>query len=89
MKTLMMTALMGALLVAATPALAGRDEALIRQIDQTMAAKRAAQVELAKQQQQAAQTGLAGATGQPGKVGPSTEQRQPGRAGRRSFADHP
>lgn len=89
MKTLTMMALMGALLVAAAPAFAGRDEVLIRKIDQTMAAKRAAQSALAKQQQQAAQTGLAGATGQPGKVGPSTEARQPGRAARRSFTDHP
>lgn len=89
MKTLMMTALMGALLVTAPPALAGRDDALVRQIDKTMAAKRMAQLELAKQQQQAAQTGLAGATGQPGKVAPTTEQRQPDRAGRRSLGDHP
>ncbi|MBU1364537.1 MAG: hypothetical protein KKE51_12020 [Gammaproteobacteria bacterium] len=89
MKTLTLTALMGALLVAATPALAGRDEVLIRQIDKTVAAKRAAQLELAKQQQQAAQSGLAGATGQPGKVGPSTEERQPGRAARRLPGDHP
>ncbi len=89
MKKLTMTALMGALLVATTPALAGRDEVLIRQVDKTMAAKRAAQVELAKQQQQAAQIGLAGATGQPGKVGPSTEERQRGRAARRLPGDHP
>lgn len=89
MKTLTMTALMGALLIATTPAFAGRDEVLIRQIDHTMAAKRAAQVELAKQQQQAAQTGLAGATGQTGKVGPTTEERQTGRAARRSVTDHP
>jgi hypothetical protein len=89
MKTLMMTALMGALLVTATPALAGRDEALTWQINHTMAVKRAAQLELAKQQQQAAQTGLAGATGQPGKVGPSTEERQAGRAARQSLTDHP
>lgn len=89
MKTLTMTALMGALLVATTPAFAGRDEVLIRQMDHAMAAKRAAQVELAKQQQQAAQPGLAGATGRSGKVGPSTEEYQTGRAARRSFTDHP
>lgn len=89
MKTLMMTALTGALLVAATPVLAGRDEVLIRQIDRTIAAKRAAQVELAKQQDQGAQTGLAGATGQSGKVGPTTKQLQPNRPGRRYFSDHP
>lgn len=89
MKTLMMTALTGALLVAATPTFAGRDEVLIRQIDQTMAAKRVAQLELAKQQHQGAQTGLAGATGQPGKVGPTSKQLQPNRPARRYFSDHP
>ncbi len=89
MKTLTMTALAGALLIAATPALAGRDETLIRQIDKTMAAKRAAQMELAKQQQQA-QTGLAGAVGRAGKIGPTTEeQRFVSRPARRSLADHP
>lgn len=89
MKTLTITALVGALLVAATPALAGRDDSLIRQIDRTMAAKRAAQLELAKQQHQAAQTGLAGATGQSGKMGPTTKKHQLDRAGRRSPTDHP
>ena len=89
MKTLLMTALMGALLVAATPALAGRDEVLIRQIDRTMAAKRAAQLELAKQQHQGAQTGVAGTAGQPGKVGPPSKQFLPNRPARHYFSDHP
>ena len=89
MKTLTVTALVGALLVAATPALAGRDDTLIRQIDRTMAAKRAAQLEMAKQQHQTSQTGLAGATGPSGKMGPTTKKHQLDRAGRRSLADHP
>lgn len=86
MKTLTMTALAGALLVVATSALAARDEFLIRQIDQTIAAKRAAQVELAKQQQQ---TGMAGPVGEPGKPGPTSEERKASRAGRRFAGDHP
>ncbi len=90
MKTLTMTALMGAFLVAATPALAGRDEMVSHQVNKVMAAKQAAQLQLAKQQQQGAQTGLAGATGQSGKVGPTTEQGQPGKGARRwSYTNHP
>ena len=86
MKTLTLTALAGALLVASTSALAARDELLIQQIDRTTAAKRAAQVALAKQQQQ---TGLAGAVGQTGKVGPATEEAQASRAARKFPGDHP
>lgn len=98
MTTLKMMALTGALLIAAAPVLAGRDEVLVRQIDRTIAAKRAAQMELAKQQQ--TQSDLAGPTGQAGKLGPSSqsgkvepttaEPRWSGsRAGRRSPGDHP
>lgn len=87
MKTLMMTALAGALLVVANPAFAGRDEVLIQQIDRTMAAKRAAQIELAKQQQM--QPGLAGPTGQAGKPGPTSDEVQAGRPARRLPGDHP
>lgn len=89
MKALMMTVLAGALAFTAIPTLAGRDETLIRQIDKTVAAKRATQMELAKQQQQHAQTGLAGAAGKPGKMGPTTDERQLGRAARRFPGDHP
>lgn len=86
MKTLTLTALAGALLVASTSALAARDELLIQQIDRTTAAKRAAQVALAKQQQH---TGLAGAVGQSGKVGPTTEAGQASGAARRPPGSHP
>lgn len=86
MKTLTLTALAGALLVASTSALAARDELQIQQIDRASAAKRAAQLDLAKQQQQ---TGLAGAVGQTGKVGPATEEGQARRVARRFPGNHP
>jgi hypothetical protein len=92
MRTLKMMALASALLVAATPALAGRDYWLQSQIDRSIAAKRAAQMELAKQQQSGPQqSGVAGPSGQPGKVGPTTTEPRwsGGRAGRPSPADHP
>lgn len=89
MKTLTMTALATALLVATAPALAGRDTIQIQQIEKAVAAKRAAQMELAKQQQQQVQSGLAGAVGQPGKVGPTTEDKRFSRAGRLFLFDHP
>ena len=86
MKTLMTTALATTLLLIAVPALAGRDETQIRQTDKVVAAKRAAQIDVARQK---TQTSLAGAIGQSGKIGPTTDEPKNDRPARRSLADHP
>lgn len=75
MKTLTVIFLGGMVLVAGSPAFAGRDETQMIPLRQAMAAKQANQLAQAKQ----AQTGLAGPTGIPGKVGPEGQRTRPTR----------
>ena len=81
MKTLTVIFLGGMVLVAGSPAFAGRDETQMIQLRQAIEKKQAENLARAQQ----AQTGLAGATGVPGKVGPGT---QPAKA-RRDPSAHP
>jgi hypothetical protein len=86
MKTGTMTIVASVLAITAAPALAGRDEFLIRQVAQTVAAKRAAQFDLASQAQQA-QTSR-DETGVLGSPGPTMEDSRVA-SFKRPRPDHP
>ena len=75
MKTIAAILLTGAVLVAANPAFAGRDESQMMLIQQAIAKRKAENLARAQQ----AQTGLAGPVGVPGKIGPGTQPVKPSR----------
>lgn len=81
MKTLTAIFLGGMAIVAASPALAGRDLSQIMEHERMVKAKQAEQLAQGTQ----AQKGLAGATGVPGKLGPGAQAGGP----RRDPTAHP